>query len=128
VRCEVADHSIGPLLMSSSCAAGPRPGSGRPPEWQPPDRGRPHPGRTARELNCHPNPLRAGVPYPCVIDLRLLRDDEAYRRGAEAKGAPAEAIAELLDLDGRRRETLATVESLRAESNAASREIHESRS
>ncbi len=58
-----------------------------------------------------------------MIDLRLLRDDDAYRRGAEAKGTPPEAIVELLDLDGRRRQCLATVESLRAESNAASKEI-----
>ena len=58
-----------------------------------------------------------------MIDLRLLRDDEAYRRGAVAKGAPDEAIAELLELDARRRDRLGTVESLRAESNVASREI-----
>jgi seryl-tRNA synthetase len=58
-----------------------------------------------------------------VIDLRLLRDDDSYRKGALAKGAAPEQVAELLDYEGRRRDALASVESLRAESNTASRQI-----
>lgn len=58
-----------------------------------------------------------------MIDLRLLRDDDGYRRGAVAKGAAPEQIDELLERDSSRRQALTTVESLRAESNAASRQI-----
>ena len=58
-----------------------------------------------------------------MIDLRLLRDDETYRRGAVAKGATPEQINELLERESSRRQALTTVESLRAGSNAASRQI-----
>ena len=58
-----------------------------------------------------------------MIDLRRLRDDPDYRRGAENKGASPEAIDELLALDASRREIQLQVEEARARSNAASKEI-----
>ena len=61
-----------------------------------------------------------------MIDLRRLRDDEAYRRGAINKGASAEAIEGLLSLDSARRDLQLVVEELRGRSNAASKEIGKS--
>jgi seryl-tRNA synthetase len=58
-----------------------------------------------------------------VIDLRLLRDDPDYRAGALKKGTSEPELDELLALDGRRRASQTVVEQLRAEANAASREI-----
>jgi seryl-tRNA synthetase len=58
-----------------------------------------------------------------VIDLRKLRDDEAYREGAVRKGASPDTIDRLLELDAARREVQLEVEELRAASNAASKEI-----
>ncbi len=58
-----------------------------------------------------------------MIDVRLLRDDDTYRQGAIDKGASAEAIADLLDVEAASREARSVTESLRAESNAASKEI-----
>ena len=58
-----------------------------------------------------------------VIDLRKLRDDATYRQGAVNKGASSDAIDELLALDSSRREVQLVVEDLRAQSNAASKEI-----
>ncbi|MFV0257248.1 MAG: serine--tRNA ligase [Acidimicrobiales bacterium] len=58
-----------------------------------------------------------------MIDLRLLRDDDGYRAGALAKGATPETIERLVADDTLRRALLAEVESLRAEANAASKEI-----
>lgn len=58
-----------------------------------------------------------------MIDIRLLRDDDAYRRGAIDKGASPELIDELLAVDAEHRETRTITEALRAESNAASKEI-----
>jgi seryl-tRNA synthetase len=58
-----------------------------------------------------------------VIDLRLLRDDDTYRRGAIDKGASPEVVDELLRVDAAHREARSLAESLRAESNAASKEI-----
>ncbi len=58
-----------------------------------------------------------------MIDLRRLRDDAGYRAGARRKGAEEAAIDELVDLDGRARAARSAVEDLRAQQNAASKEI-----
>jgi seryl-tRNA synthetase len=58
-----------------------------------------------------------------VIDLRKLRDDEAYRQGAVNKGAAPHSIEQLLVLDSSRREVQLEVEELRAQANAASKAI-----
>ena len=58
-----------------------------------------------------------------MIDLRLLRDDESYRQGAISKGAAPELIDRLLAADTSRRQARSSAEALRAESNAASKEI-----
>ncbi|MEM8922817.1 MAG: serine--tRNA ligase [Actinomycetota bacterium] len=58
-----------------------------------------------------------------MIDLRLLRDDDGYRQGAISKGTTQELIDELLAADSAHREARSTTESLRADANAASKEI-----
>ncbi len=58
-----------------------------------------------------------------VIDLNLLRNDPAYRRGAVAKGADEAALDELLSAEADRRTRLTEAEDLRARSNSASKEI-----
>ncbi|MEM7340906.1 MAG: serine--tRNA ligase [Actinomycetota bacterium] len=58
-----------------------------------------------------------------MIDLRLLREDESYRQGAINKGASAELIDQLLVADTQGREARSSTEALRAEANAASKEI-----
>jgi seryl-tRNA synthetase len=58
-----------------------------------------------------------------VIDVRRLRDDDGYRRGAERKGADPATIDALVEVDERRRTLLATVEDARAAQNAASKAI-----
>ena len=58
-----------------------------------------------------------------MIDLRRLRDDEEYRLGAVAKGIDADVIDRVLKLDEAHRAARTETESLRAESNAASKEI-----
>ncbi|NNE73273.1 MAG: serine--tRNA ligase [Acidimicrobiales bacterium] len=58
-----------------------------------------------------------------MIDLRRLRDDEAYRAGAIRKGADPADIEKLLTADESRRTTLTEVEAMRAEANAASKAI-----
>ena len=58
-----------------------------------------------------------------MIDLRLLRDDDTYRQGAIDKGASPDLIDELLRADAAHRDARASAESLRADSNAASKEI-----
>ncbi len=58
-----------------------------------------------------------------MIDLKKLRDDEAYRAGAIRKGAESKVIDQLLAAEDQRRELLAEVEGLRAEQNSASKEI-----
>ena len=58
-----------------------------------------------------------------MIDLRKLRDDEAYRQGAVNKGATPDTIEQLLALDSSRREVQLEVEELRAQANAASKAI-----
>ena len=58
-----------------------------------------------------------------MIDLRLLREDDQYRQGARNKGASVELIDELLSADASYREARSATESLRADANAASKEI-----
>lgn len=58
-----------------------------------------------------------------MIDLTKLRDDPAYRAGAQLKGASSASIDDLLAADASRREQLRSTEQLRAEANAASKEI-----
>ena len=58
-----------------------------------------------------------------MIDLKRLSEDEDYRRGAQAKGAPTETIDRVVALADTHRSALAAAEALRAESNAASKEI-----
>ncbi|MGI9602312.1 MAG: serine--tRNA ligase [Acidimicrobiales bacterium] len=58
-----------------------------------------------------------------MIDLRMLRDEPSYRDGAVAKGADPETIDQVLTADDERRRLLTEVEGLRAEANAASKEI-----
>jgi len=57
-----------------------------------------------------------------VIDVRLL-DDPAFREGAIRKGATADQLDELSGLEQQRRSVLLEAEELRAQSNAASKEI-----
>ncbi len=63
------------------------------------------------------------VPSTAVIDLTKLRDDDAYRAGALLKGADSSSIDAVLTADAERRAQLQATEQLRAESNAASKEI-----
>ncbi|MEL7209234.1 MAG: serine--tRNA ligase, partial [Actinomycetota bacterium] len=58
-----------------------------------------------------------------MIDVRLLREDDGYRQGAINKGTTPALIDELLAADVAHREARTTAESLRAEVNAASKEI-----
>jgi seryl-tRNA synthetase len=58
-----------------------------------------------------------------VIDLARLRDDPAYRTGAERKGTDPALIDEVLAADRARRGLRVEVEDLRARQNAASKEI-----
>ena len=58
-----------------------------------------------------------------MIDLRRLSQDADYRHGAERKGASPEQIEQLLKAEANRLETMQKAESLRAESNKASKEI-----
>ncbi len=57
-----------------------------------------------------------------MIDLRKL-DDPAVRDGAILKGATADDLDRLSELDGQRRELMSEVEELRGESNRVSKEI-----
>lgn len=58
-----------------------------------------------------------------MIDLRRLRDDDAYRSGIVRKGCDDGVLDELLEADAARRALLTEVEELRARQNAASKEI-----
>jgi seryl-tRNA synthetase len=58
-----------------------------------------------------------------VIDIRRLRDDDAYRAGVARKRVAAGLIDEVLAAEEERRGLLAQVEELRARQNAASKEI-----
>ena len=58
-----------------------------------------------------------------MIDLKRLREDEQYRAGAVAKGSSASYLDEVIEISDRQRAAQAATETLRAESNAASKEI-----
>jgi len=58
-----------------------------------------------------------------VIDLRRLRDDPAYRRGALDKGVNADLLDRVCAADAEHRELQQRTEELRSRSNAASRDI-----
>lgn len=58
-----------------------------------------------------------------MIDLKRLRDEETYRLGAIRKGATSDLIESVLSAEDSRRSLLQAAETLRAESNAASKEI-----
>ncbi len=58
-----------------------------------------------------------------MIDVRALKDDPAYRAGAEAKGVSADLLDELLAADDTRRGLQTEVEEMRATANASAKEI-----
>jgi seryl-tRNA synthetase len=58
-----------------------------------------------------------------VIDIRRLRDDAEYRRGIERKRVRPGLIDDVLDADTAARDLQHRVEDLRAEHNAASKQI-----
>lgn len=58
-----------------------------------------------------------------MIDVKRLREEPEYRRGIERKRVRAGLIDELLAAEEIRRSLLSEVEELRAEQNAASKEI-----
>jgi seryl-tRNA synthetase len=59
-----------------------------------------------------------------VIDLRALRDDpDAFRRSQRARGADPGVVDEVLAADERRRSAVTAADTLRAESNTASKAI-----
>jgi seryl-tRNA synthetase len=59
-----------------------------------------------------------------VIDLRALRDDpDAFRRSQRDRGAAVEAVDRVLAADERRRAAVTRADTLRAESNVASKAI-----
>ncbi len=58
-----------------------------------------------------------------MIDLRRLRDEPDYRDGALRKGTTNDAIAALLAADEAARNARSATEELRAQQNAASKEI-----
>ena len=58
-----------------------------------------------------------------MIDLRRLREEPAYRSGAEKKGAKPSLIDATLEADERRRTAMHDAEEARAAQNAASKEI-----
>jgi seryl-tRNA synthetase len=59
-----------------------------------------------------------------VIDLRLLRDDpDAFRRSQQARGADVGLVDEVLAADEARRAAVTRADTLRAESNSASKSI-----
>ncbi len=58
-----------------------------------------------------------------MIDLKRLREDDVYRQRAIAKGVESSSVDRVLSLDAEHRQILGETEALRAESNAASKEI-----
>jgi seryl-tRNA synthetase len=58
-----------------------------------------------------------------VLDLKRLRSDPDAVRSALARRGAADGVDEVAELDRRRRELLPALEGLRAEQNAASKEI-----
>ena len=62
-----------------------------------------------------------------MLDLKQIRSDPGRYREALARRGAAEALDELLELDGRRRELLPEIEEGRARRNTASEAIAESK-
>ena len=62
-----------------------------------------------------------------MLDLKQIRSDPARYREALARRGAAEALDELLELDGRRRELLPEIEDGRARQNTASEAIAETK-
>ena len=59
-----------------------------------------------------------------MIDLRTLREDpDAFRRSQRDRGAPTDLVDRILAADERRRAAVTRADSLRAESNVASKAI-----
>ncbi len=58
-----------------------------------------------------------------MIDIKALKDNPEYRAGAEKKGASADLLDELVASDDTRRSLQTEVETLRAEANAAAKDI-----
>ena len=58
-----------------------------------------------------------------MIDAKLLRSDTDRVRAALARRGAADEVDAFLELDGRRRTLLASVEQSRADANAAAKEI-----
>jgi seryl-tRNA synthetase len=59
-----------------------------------------------------------------VIDLKALRDDpDAFRRSQRDRGAPVDLVDRILAADERRRAAVTRADTLRAESNTASKAI-----
>ena len=58
-----------------------------------------------------------------MIDIARLRDDAAYRAGAERKGADPALIDEVVGLEAERRRLLTEVQELKARQNSVSKEI-----
>jgi seryl-tRNA synthetase len=59
-----------------------------------------------------------------VIDLKALRDDpDRFRQSLKARGAPTQLVDDVLGADERRRQAVTRADTLRAQSNAASKAI-----
>ncbi|HET6910449.1 MAG TPA: serine--tRNA ligase [Mycobacteriales bacterium] len=59
-----------------------------------------------------------------MIDLRALREDPGpFRQSLQARGAPPQIVDDVLAADERRRQAVTRADTLRAESNAASKAI-----
>ncbi|HMC67869.1 MAG TPA: serine--tRNA ligase, partial [Mycobacteriales bacterium] len=59
-----------------------------------------------------------------MIDLKALREDpDGFRRSQRDRGAPADLVDQILTADERRRAAVTRADSLRAESNTASKAI-----
>ena len=62
-----------------------------------------------------------------MLDINLIREQPDLVRAAMLKLGADAPVDKILDLDGRRRALLTEVETLRAERNAASKEIGRTR-
>lgn len=61
-----------------------------------------------------------------MLDIRVFRDNaDAVRTGLSSRGRDASVVDEVVKLDLKHRELLSMIEGLRAESNAASKQISE---
>ncbi|HMC71581.1 MAG TPA: serine--tRNA ligase, partial [Mycobacteriales bacterium] len=59
-----------------------------------------------------------------MIDLKVLREDpDRFRRSQRDRGAPEDLVDRILAADERRRAAVTRADSLRAESNSASKAI-----